>query len=62
MKFLSNWEGVESVPKSYVFPPEKRPCIAVKKTIPLLDFATNDRALLFQKIIDVTQEFGIFQV
>uniref|UniRef100_A0A0A0K4U9 Fe2OG dioxygenase domain-containing protein n=2 Tax=Cucumis sativus TaxID=3659 RepID=A0A0A0K4U9_CUCSA len=62
MNFVSNWEGVESVPESYVWPQEKRPGIALKKTIPVLDFATQDRALLFQKILDSTHEFGVFQV
>ena len=62
MNFVSNWEGVESVPESYIWPQEKRPGIALKKTIPVLDFATQDRALLFQKILDSTHEFGVFQV
>ncbi|XP_038899399.1 hyoscyamine 6-dioxygenase-like [Benincasa hispida] len=62
MNFVSNLEGVEVVPESYVCPPEKRPDVAVKKTIPVLDFATHDRALLFQKILDSTHEFGFFQV
>lgn len=62
MKFLSNWEGVESVPESYVCPQEMRPGVSMKKTIPVIDFATDDRALLFKKILDVTGEFGFFQV
>ena len=62
MNFVSNWEGVESVPESYVCPPEKRPSIVLKKPIPVLDFATQDQALLFQKILDSNHELGIFQV
>lgn len=60
--FVSNWEGVESVPESYVCPPEERPGVAVKTTMPVLDFAAHNRSVLFQKILDSTHEFGVFQV
>ncbi|CAK9309924.1 unnamed protein product [Citrullus colocynthis] len=62
MKNVSNWKDVESVPESYVFPSEKRPGVPVKMTIPVLDFDTHDQALLFQKILNITQEFRFLQV
>ncbi|XP_008451257.2 hyoscyamine 6-dioxygenase-like [Cucumis melo] len=61
-KFVSNWKGVESVPETYVYPPEKRFGVSVKKTIPVIDWAIDDRTLLLKKVHDVTQEFGFVQV
>ena len=61
-KFVSNWKGIGSVPETYVCPPEKRVGVSVKKKIPVIDLATEDRDLLSKKILDVSQEFGFFQV
>ncbi|XP_038899504.1 protein DOWNY MILDEW RESISTANCE 6-like [Benincasa hispida] len=62
MKVVSNWMDVESVPENYVFPSEKRPTVAVKTTISVLDLATDDRTFLFQNILDITRDLGFFQV
>ena len=62
---MSNWEGVQSVPPDYVYPPEKRPgnvVVPMANTIPVLDLSTRDRPLLVRKILDASQEFGFFQV
>uniref|UniRef100_A0A0A0K745 Fe2OG dioxygenase domain-containing protein n=2 Tax=Cucumis sativus TaxID=3659 RepID=A0A0A0K745_CUCSA len=61
-KFVSNWKGIGSVPETYVCPPEKRVGVSVKKKIPVIDLATEDRDLLSKKVLDVSQEFGFFQV
>ncbi|KAG6593078.1 Hyoscyamine 6-dioxygenase, partial [Cucurbita argyrosperma subsp. sororia] len=65
VKFVSNWEGVQSVPPDYVYPPEKRPgnvVVPMANAIPVLDLSTRDRPLLVRKILDASQEFGFFQV
>lgn len=64
-KFVSNWEGVESVPESYVYPPEKRPgnvVVPTENAIPVIDLSTHDRTLLVRNILDASKEFGFFQV
>ena len=61
-KFVSNWKGVESVPETYVHPPKNRFGVLMKKLIPVIDCATEDRVLLSKKILYVSQEFGFFQV
>ncbi|XP_022143610.1 hyoscyamine 6-dioxygenase-like [Momordica charantia] len=65
VNFVSNWVGVESVPESYVYPPEKRPgnvAVPVENAIPVVDLTDHDRAFLVHKILDASQEFGFFQV
>ncbi|KGN44748.1 hyoscyamine 6-dioxygenase [Cucumis sativus] len=64
-KFVSNWETVESVPESYVYPPEKRPgniVVPMAKAIPVIDLSIRDRTLLVRKILDASKEFGFFQI
>ncbi|KAA0059664.1 hyoscyamine 6-dioxygenase-like [Cucumis melo var. makuwa] len=64
-KFVSNWETAESVPESYVYPPEKRPgnvVVPMAKAIQVIDLSICDRALLVRKILGASKEFGFFQV
>ncbi|KAI3506856.1 hypothetical protein L1887_21440 [Cichorium endivia] len=63
-QLVSSWSnGVQSVPKDYVMPPERRPgdFIAVCKEIPVINLQ-NDRSEVVQQILKACQEFGLFQV
>lgn len=65
---VSSWSnGVQSVPKDYVMPPERRPgdFISVCNQIPVIDLQENpknDRSDIIQQILKACQEFGLFQV
>nr|XP_043635269.1 hyoscyamine 6-dioxygenase-like [Erigeron canadensis] len=61
---VSSWSnGVQSVPKDYVMPPEKRAgdFIKISKEIPVINLQ-NDRSEVVQQILKACQEFGLFQV
>ncbi|KAI3760171.1 hypothetical protein L1987_50562 [Smallanthus sonchifolius] len=61
---VTSWSnGVESVPKDYVMPPERRAgdFVTLCKEIPVIDLQ-NDRSEIVQLILKACQEFGIFQV
>lgn len=65
---ISNWPNVQSVPESFVFPPERRPgnnTVPICKDIPVIDLKnvqSSDRSQIIQQIIKASQEFGLFQV
>ncbi|KAL3517691.1 hypothetical protein ACH5RR_020280 [Cinchona calisaya] len=65
---MSNWSDVQSMPESYVFPPDKRPGKHIFpdcKDIPTIDLDKAEglnRAEIIQQIIKASQEFGFFQV
>lgn len=64
---MSNWKNVESVPKSFVFPPDRRPGnnpVPISKDIPVIDLGniSNHEVETIQQILQASQEFGIFQV
>ncbi|KAI3676457.1 hypothetical protein L1987_86066 [Smallanthus sonchifolius] len=65
---ISNWSGVQSLPETYIFPPERRPGnhkIPTSKDIPIIDLETIDgpkRAQTIQQVIKASQDFGLFQV
>ncbi|XP_059660367.1 hyoscyamine 6-dioxygenase-like [Cornus florida] len=67
-KFVSNWFSVQSLPETYVFPPDKRPeklSVPLCKTIPVIDLGKvvdHDRSDTVQQILNASQEFGFFQV
>nr|XP_043635356.1 hyoscyamine 6-dioxygenase-like [Erigeron canadensis] len=61
---VSSWSnGVQSVPKDYVMPPEKRAgdFVNICKEIPVINLQ-NDRSEIVQQILKACQEFGLFQV
>ncbi|XP_060185875.1 hyoscyamine 6-dioxygenase-like [Lycium barbarum] len=62
---ISNWSNVESVPKTYIFPPESRPGkleFPIFNDTPLIDLAHNHPDDTIQQVIRACQEFGFFQV
>ncbi|XP_050363392.1 hyoscyamine 6-dioxygenase-like [Argentina anserina] len=65
-KLVSSWFDVhQSVPETYVFPPEKRPGklkVPVCKSIPVIDLGSHDRRDTIQQICKASQDFGFFQV
>ncbi|PIA25996.1 hypothetical protein AQUCO_10200045v1 [Aquilegia coerulea] len=65
-KLLSTRLRDQSLPESYILPPEKRPNnIAAKcKTIPVIDLGQvgKDREALVEEIMKASKEFGFFQV
>ncbi|CAK9140639.1 unnamed protein product [Ilex paraguariensis] len=67
-KLISIRSNIQTVPESYVLPPDRRPGkqdVPLCKTIPVIDLKgehAHDKAELIQKIIKASQEFGFFQV
>lgn len=67
-KLVSNWFNVQTLPKDYIFPVEKRPgeelSTPICATIPVIDLgkAEYDRKDTIQQILKASQEFGFFQV
>ncbi|KAI7980158.1 Hyoscyamine 6-dioxygenase [Camellia lanceoleosa] len=67
-KHSSSWFNVESVPESYVFPPETRPGKLIAplcKAIPVIDLGKSlgeDQYDIIQQILEASENFGIFQV
>ncbi|XWS31436.1 hypothetical protein CRYUN_Cryun23aG0075600 [Craigia yunnanensis] len=66
-KLVSNWCKDQSLPESYIFPPETRPgklSIPSDDTIPVVDLgeASINRSNTIQKVLKASQEFGFFQV
>lgn len=65
-KLVSSWFDVhQSVPETYVFPPEKRPGklnVPLCKSIPVVDLASYDRRDTIQQIFKASQDYGFFQV
>ncbi|KAM1153215.1 hypothetical protein FF1_035703 [Malus domestica] len=65
-KLASSWFDVQSVPQTYVHPPEKRPGNTVGvppcKNIPVVDLGNDDRSHTIQQISKASQDFGFFQV
>ncbi|CAK9140632.1 unnamed protein product [Ilex paraguariensis] len=66
---ISNWSNVQSMPESFVFPPERRPgknLVPVCNDIPVIDLKPidedHDPAETIQQILKASQEFGFFQV
>ncbi|KAL8267807.1 hypothetical protein R6Q59_001605 [Mikania micrantha] len=59
----NSFNGVESVPKDYVMPPERRAgdFVRVCNEIPVINLV-NDRREIVQQILKACQEFGLFQV
>ncbi|KAA8550769.1 hypothetical protein F0562_002453 [Nyssa sinensis] len=67
-KLISSRCNLQSVPESYILPPERRPgelIVPLCNTIPVIDlhgeFGCN-RSELIQQIIKSSQEFGFFQL
>ncbi|XVE72951.1 hypothetical protein DITRI_Ditri11bG0078700 [Diplodiscus trichospermus] len=64
-KLISSWYKDQSLPESYIFPPDKRPgkfLVARCNTIPVVDLGDYNRTDLVQQIFKASQEFGVFQV
>ncbi|CAK7346421.1 unnamed protein product [Dovyalis caffra] len=67
-KLISNFNQVQSLPEKYIFPLEKRPGklpVPACKFVPIIDIdetAGENRAVIAQKILKASQEFGFFQV
>ncbi|XP_059660366.1 protein DOWNY MILDEW RESISTANCE 6-like isoform X2 [Cornus florida] len=67
-KLVSNWYSVQSLPETYVFPPDQRPgklIVPLCKTIPVIDLGKaedHDQSDIVQQILNASQEFGFFQV
>ncbi|KAF9605627.1 hypothetical protein IFM89_017970 [Coptis chinensis] len=64
-KLLSNRLNVQSLPESYILPPEKRPNIVPKyATIPVIDLGkvSRDGKAIVDEIINTSTKFGFFQV
>ncbi|KAK3193575.1 hypothetical protein Dsin_024885 [Dipteronia sinensis] len=64
---VSSLFDVQSLPETYVLPPEIRPgelsfCPDESNNIPVLDLGGNDRNEIIQQIMKASQEFGFFQV
>ncbi|KAI3678813.1 hypothetical protein L6452_38116 [Arctium lappa] len=65
---VSSWSnGVQSIPKDYIMPPERRSgdFVSVCDEIPVIDLQENpkiDRSDIIQQILKACQEFGLFQV
>ncbi|GMP41015.1 hypothetical protein CsSME_00011266 [Camellia sinensis var. sinensis] len=64
---LSNRPIGQSLPNSYVLPPDRRPGIVnvpIGKDIPVIDFQSivdpDDRVEIVQQILKACQEFGLF--
>ncbi|CAK7346428.1 unnamed protein product [Dovyalis caffra] len=68
-KFISGWCDINSVPESYILPPEIRPgnyVVPQCDTIPLIDLGGGllgncDRVKVVQQIVKASQEYGFFQ-
>ncbi|PQQ17827.1 hyoscyamine 6-dioxygenase [Prunus yedoensis var. nudiflora] len=64
-KLVSSWFDVQSVPQTYVHPPEKRPGklnVPLCKKIPVVDLGSHDRRDTIHRISKASEEFGFFQV
>ncbi|XAR61116.1 Flavanone 3-dioxygenase [Bertholletia excelsa] len=66
-KLSSSWCKVETVPESYVLPPEIRPgklVFPMCNSIPVIDLAGLgfDRNEVIQHILKASQEYGFFQL
>ncbi|KAJ0053173.1 hypothetical protein Pint_01753 [Pistacia integerrima] len=67
-KLISAKCNIQSVPESYILPPETRPGIFIVpqfETIPVIDLGgetTADRTTKIQQIMKASQEYGFFQV
>ncbi|KAL5792764.1 hypothetical protein ACOSP7_001358 [Xanthoceras sorbifolium] len=63
---VSSLFDVQSLPETYVLPPEKRPGNLIfppgKSNIPVLDLGGHDRHEIIQQIMKASEEFGFFQV
>ncbi|KAK6286449.1 hypothetical protein POUND7_012628 [Theobroma cacao] len=66
-KLVSDWCTDQSLPESYIFPPETRPgklSIPSGDSIPVVDLgeASINRSNTIQKVLKASQDFGFFQV
>ncbi|XP_058077938.1 protein DMR6-LIKE OXYGENASE 1-like [Magnolia sinica] len=64
-KLVSSQVNNQSVPESYVFPPEKRPgdvAVPTCNTIPVIDLGGSDQDEVIQQILKASEEFGFFQL
>ena len=66
---VSSWStNAQSLPENYVFPPRQRPgklIVPPCKSIALIDLGkaeSSDRAETIQKILEASQEYGLFQI
>ncbi|KAL8250036.1 hypothetical protein R6Q59_033729 [Mikania micrantha] len=65
---ISNWSNVQSLPESFIFPPEQRPGnhkISASTDIPIIDLERingPERSQIIQQVIKASQDFGLFQV
>ena len=64
--FVSDWaSSAPKVPKSYIFPPEKRPgdlIFPLENSIPVIDLESHDQSSTIKQIYQAGQDYGIFQV
>ncbi|KAK8532496.1 hypothetical protein V6N13_131818 [Hibiscus sabdariffa] len=63
-KLLSSWYKDQSLPESYIFPPDERPgkhLVPICNTVPVIDLG-DDRNHLVHQILKASQDFGLFQV
>lgn len=65
-KLVSSWYDVQSVPQTFVQPPEKWPGkdidVPLCKNIPVVDLRGPDWSRTIEQISEAIQEFGFFQV
>ncbi|XP_057517649.1 protein DOWNY MILDEW RESISTANCE 6-like [Amaranthus tricolor] len=65
---VSSWSDGKTLPKNYIFPPDKRPGehnVPMSKSLPVIDLSNVDgqeRKKTIQKIIEASHDFGFFQV
>ena len=60
---VSSWYNDRSLPESYILPPEERPgMLPLVKNIPVVDLGAHDQTDIIQRILEASQEFGMFQV
>ncbi|KAK9281904.1 hypothetical protein L1049_004812 [Liquidambar formosana] len=63
-KLISSWSSIQSVPESYILPPDSRPgklVVSPCHSIPIIDLGGqvgHDRRTIMQQILKTSQEFG----
>ncbi|KAM7521699.1 hypothetical protein LguiA_011601 [Lonicera macranthoides] len=66
---ISNWSNVQSIPQTFVFPPDRRPgkhTFTMCKEIPVIDLEKahegQTRPHIIEQILKASKEYGLFQV
>ncbi|GLU03647.1 hypothetical protein SLE2022_208360 [Rubroshorea leprosula] len=67
-KLISSKNNIQTLPESYVLPPDTRPgnlVVPFSHNIPVVNLGgkrIHDHATMVQQIMKASQEFGFFQV